>query len=621
MRLSLLIFAWITVTLPALPCAAQESGSKVDSSPGAENKAAVENEEAGAAEPDEASDETPTPKTPKTKPEPQKQETSSEEDAALAPNDTAQKSAPESPVVSEEDKDAAQEAASTEEKQVKQDDAGEAATEGAQVEAQKKAASPPTRLTLGLSPGTPDLASLPGGVTPAFGSRDEKSKDWRFEFHGMVFLPLRFGFNTRENPGSDQKATVMHAPPRVPGDYETFTYTSVVPDPWNQLNFSYGNDTVTATVIVAARTVYSANGYFDPPDTLGINDAFMTFRVPFKSESFKLQLNFGAFANRYGYMGEYDLGRFGTPLIARVGGTGLTGTSTLRQGNVTIMMEAGFQGQFNKAPVGVEPAGWNGFADPNVGSSYVGHGHLGLNFNGKAELGGHIIGAFTKDDRASNQEDIPAGSITVAAADLRLTMGRVGHFYTGYSYTNADQARSVSSVIRVLNAPGGPGLMDEYIGPNSNGTGKLNSFGFQYDLSLGNLLRYPNYFEGDGPDLLISAFGIYTNVNSPNDDDYDGISKLKLGGELGYSALKWLAFGFRYDQVMPDVGEGATYNAIVTGRIIFHSDWNSRDQVTLQYSYFNCGSASVVREGYPPIDDPTIVPDSHVLALTAMLWW
>ncbi len=485
----------------------------------------------------------------------------------------------------------------------------------------KKSITFSARTTLGLSPGAPDLISLPGGVTPAFGSRDADSKDWRFEFHGMVFMPLRFGINKRENPGSNQKRNVLHAPPRVPGDFETFGYTSVVPHPWNQLNFSYGNNTVAATVIVAARTVTSANGYFDPPDMMGINDAFLTFSVPTKSEKLKLQMNFGSFADRYGYMGEYDMGRYGTPLIARVSGTGLTGTGIIKSELLSVMLEAGFKGQFGKAPVGVEPAGWNGFADPNVGSSYAGHGHVSINVKGKAEIGVHVVDAFTRDDRASNKAETPDGRILTVGPDFRLTMGRYGHFYTGYAYTDAETARSVSGVIRILNAAGGPGLMNEYLGADSDGTGALHTFGWQYDLSLGNLLRYPDYFEGNGSDLLISTYGIFTNVKSPNDAAHDGVSKLKLGAELGYSALKWLALNMRYDHVMPVTGEGTTYHSIITGRVIFHSDWNSRDQVALQYSYFNCGSASVVREGYPPADNPTIVPDSHVLSLTATLWW
>jgi hypothetical protein len=49
----------------------------------------------------------------------------------------------------------------------------------------------------------------------------------------------------------------------VPGNnFESFDYTGVLPDPWVQLNFSYGNPVVTATVIVAARSI--AAGPFDP---------------------------------------------------------------------------------------------------------------------------------------------------------------------------------------------------------------------------------------------------------------------------------------------------------------------------------------------------------------------
>jgi hypothetical protein len=43
----------------------------------------------------------------------------------------------------------------------------------------------------------------------------------------------------------------------------------------------------------------------------------------------------------------------------------------------------------------------------------------------------------------------------------------------------------------VLNASGGPGLITEYLGPASGGTGHITNIGGQYDLSLGTLLRHP----------------------------------------------------------------------------------------------------------------------------------
>jgi hypothetical protein len=475
------------------------------------------------------------------------------------------------------------------------------------------------RGTLGLAPGTPEIPLLSGGVTPSFGSETPARKDWQFDFHGIVLVPLRMGIGERESPGSDQKAVVFHAPPRIAGDYETFNYTAVIPDPWVQLNFSYGNKDVVATVIIAARTVSTASGYYNPPDMLGINDAFLTFHVPLPVSSLKLDLHLGAFSNRYGAMGETDLGRYTTPLLARIAGTGLTTTGAWTRDDWVFLGEAGFQGQFSKAPVGVEPAGWNGWADPNVGASYAAHLHAGFNYRRRLEVGAHLVNAFTRDDRTAS-EGVSDGDIVQYGLDARLTLRRFGHLYTGFAYTDADHAGSVSSVIRVLNAPGGPGLINEYLGPRSNGNGTLTTTGLQYDLSLGNLLRYPDAFHGNGPDLILSLFGIYTFVSSP-DPDFDGVSRLKAGAELTYAPLKWFAVGTRYDQVMPVLDDASFSQGILTGRLIFHSDWNSRDQVSLQYSWVRNGSNTAVREGYPPVDDPAIIPDAHVLCLAGSLWW
>jgi hypothetical protein len=474
------------------------------------------------------------------------------------------------------------------------------------------------RATLGLSPGAPQTSALPGGVTPAFGTTPTRAGDWRFDFHGFVMLPLRLGINKREDAGAGQKNMVLHAPPMVPGDYETFEYTSVVPDPWVQLNFSYGNPNVIANVIVAARTVSTANGYFNPPDQLGINDAFLTFRLP-ASESVAFNVNVGAFSNRYGNMGEYDLGRYGTPLIGRVSGMGITGTSAIDLGDVDLMFETGFTGQLTKAPLGVEPAGWNGYADPTVGTSFAAHGHGAVGVFGMAQLGLHAIYTFVQDDRASIG-DIPDGHITVEAADLRFTLGRFGHLYTGFAYTEAARAHPVSAVIRVLNAPGGPGLIEEYLGPQSNGNGNLKTLGAQYDFSLGNFLRYPMKFEGDGADVVASLFSIFTQVSS-DDPEWDDMQKLKYGAELSYSMLSWFALSGRYDRILPDLDDDTRTTAVISPRLIFRSDFNSHDQVVLQYSRWLNGSGATVVYGAPPERDPTIEPDKHVLSLTASMWW
>lgn len=475
---------------------------------------------------------------------------------------------------------------------------------------------------LGLAPGAPQITNVAGGLAPAYGRPSESDQDWRFDFHGMVLLPLRVGINSREGQVYiDQKKTVLHTPPVVPGNFETFEYTAVAPDPWVQLNFSYGNPTVVATIIVAARTIQNADSFFNAPDHIGVNDAFFTYR-PRVHEAIHVNVNLGGFASNYGHMGEYDLGREATPLIARVSGMGTTGTAIFDlENDLQAVAEIGIQGQLTKTPVGIQPAAWNGYADPNVGSTFALHGHGAIGYLGKAQLGLHLISAFAQDDRATptTQRD---GSISVVGLDARLTLGRYGHFYAGWGHTRADEARSVSGVVRILNAAGGAGLADEYFGRDPEGriNGSLDVLGAQYDLSLGNLLQYPGNFTGKSPDIVASAFGIYAKASSPV-FGYDDVAKLKYGVELGYSMLSWFALGGRFDRVQSNLDDDSQTHAIWTARAIFRSDFGSQDQVALQYSNYQSGSGVAVKNGQPPLRDPSVDPDGHVLSLMASMWW
>jgi len=482
---------------------------------------------------------------------------------------------------------------------------------------------PTQRSTLGLDPGSPQAVGTVGGTTPSFGEKPTNKHDWLFDIHGYLLLPLRVGMNERTDPAPGQKKLVLHTPPSVPGNYSSFEYTGVNPDPWSQLNFSYGSSNVTATVIVAARTISNANGYFNPPDQLGINDAFITFH-PGGSKDESFAINVGAFASRYGIMGQYDLGAYGTSLIGRVSGVGAAGTGRFKLGSVKMAAEAGLMGQLTKAPVGVEPAGWNGYTDPNVGTSFAAHAHLGAELSESVELGGHLIHTFSQDDRATNttQKD---GSISVYGADARFSMKRFGHLYLGYAHTEARTSRAVSSVIRVLGAPGGAGLMNEYFGERSEGTGSLDTFGLQYDFSLGNFSRYPKPFDGKGPDLVVSAFTVGTIASSPVEES-DGVMKLKYGVAGTYSFLSWLGAGARYDLVMRDASDADAHHAIVSPRLVFKSDWGARDQVVLQYSrYFYGDSVTAAPPLGAPTDGegalPSSSPDENVVSLTASMWW
>jgi hypothetical protein len=488
----------------------------------------------------------------------------------------------------------------------------------AQNEAEKPDEKPP--ISLGLAPGTPQVGALPGGLTPAYGQVAADEKDWRFDFHGFLTMPLRVGINQRAGVvTTEQHSLVLHAPPVVPDYPDSFTYTTVVPNPYAQLNFSYGNSVVTGNVFVLARTAVTGTTFLDPPSEAGISDAFLTFRLPNVVKNAHFESNVGVFTTRYGAMGEFDEGHYGTPVIARVNGAGENVLAKVALGGLLLDVEQGIQGQIDKAPNGLLPAGWNGFADPNVGSGLANHVHAGLGYLGVATLGLHYVTAWTQDDRAS-QGVRPDGTIGILGADLRLSMTHFGHLYVAAVRTHADNSRPVGGIVQVLNAPGGPGLIANYLGPNSGGTGTLFTVAGQYDLSIGRLLRYPYAFHGDAPDIVVSVFGMQTMVSSV-DPAFDGVIKRKVGTEVGYALLPWLATALRLDHVEPNDTDASQSFSVVTPRLIFRSRWQAHDQVVLQYSHWINGSGVIVRSGYPATYDPTIRPDEDMVSLSASMWW
>jgi hypothetical protein len=493
---------------------------------------------------------------------------------------------------------------------------------------------------MALDPAAPQAAALPGGMTPAFGKKSTSDSEWRFDFHGFLTAPLNLGINQRQATASGdpstrpgQSNTALHSPPLVPDDFETFSHTSIIPTTYVQLNLSEGNSVVSANVTLLARQANVSESFLEPASQAGINDAFVAI-TPNLGKKTQLRVLVGAFSSRYGSTGEYDEGRYGTPLIARVNGVGELIGSRSRLGDFSLLLEQGFQGQSNKAGASATPDLWNGFADPSEGTTFVNHWHAGLGYHG-ALLGAHFLNAWSQDDRATGTL-LPDGSITVLATDLGLALGRFGHFYAAAAHTKAKHARTVSRIFSVLNTAGGPGLMNNYLGSQADGgdgSGSLTTVGGQYDLSLGRLVSYPVPFSTAGPDLVLSVFGMGVKVSSAV-PRFDSVTKLKFGAEASYSLLSWLAVSTRYDRVQPErtlgplppgsmaTSDDSRYSfSVLAPRVIFRSDWNSTDQIVLQYSHWFDGALTTVRSGAPPQEDFHIIPDKDVISLSASMWW
>lgn len=518
---------------------------------------------------------------------------------------------------------------------------------------------------LGLNPGAPRLQ---GGVSHGAGASSlgvAMEPGWRFRFHGYLSAPLAVGLGKVDDPAPGQSSLALHTPPQTADTWGSFAFSNVVPAPWVQLNFSYGNEHLTGTVIVAAYTISSASPWNNIAGQLGINKAFLTLD-PDPIGRFRFVAHAGAFGNSYGHMAVYDNGRYETPLMASTNGIGEAVTMEYRGDSVQVQLEQGFQGNLDLAPesvrnnayTGSTPASGQGtssgsslcpttntavtdtqrdananligpaygWPDCNAGSGFVHHLHAGVGV-GKLHVTAHWLHAWSQDDRTPQLPAVqrdpepslpsraqPTGYIDVYGLEARLQGEQLGHLYLGVNHTKLTDSLTVGNVINVLNAGGGSGLSRFYLGPASRGNGSITAAGLQYDLSIGRLLRHPAPFWGEGPDLALSLYGLFARTQSV-DPNYDDVNRLKVGAEATYTPIAWLGLQGRYDHIAPDLELTALGKNITTARLIAKTEWIAHERIWLQYShYFNGRGVTDPFTNLPPRDE-------DLIAFVTSMWW
>jgi hypothetical protein len=178
---------------------------------------------------------------------------------------------------------------------------------------------------------------------------------------------------------------------------------------------------------------------------------------------------------------------------------------------------------------------------------------------------------------------------------------------------------SVTNLLKFLNNGGGKDLNDAFFGFASNGNGKLTVLGAQYTLSLGTLLRYPMEFWGDGPDIEISLFGLHGDVDGAAEDF--NTTMFKWGTETTYSMTPWFAAALRTDHVSPDTRDSERAFWVISPKLIFRTDWKTREALTVQYAGYILGDNTRV-EGDTRLQN-TISgnPDRHMLSAFVTMWW
>ena len=168
----------------------------------------------------------------------------------------------------------------------------------------------------------------------------------------------------------------------------------------------------------------------------------------------------------------------------------------------------------------------------------------------------------------------PKPYMLIGGVDAKLLSGPFGDGYFGVSYLKAQNALYLGDAIETIHSFGGWQLHDNYFGrPGGTDpvTGSVTSVELQYVFSFASLLYYPQAFWGQGPDLVMSVFGMLnkTNIDNAQNNMYDGIIKFKFGTDLTYTPLDWLGVGYRFDYVDPYWGKSlGDFGASATDRMM-----------------------------------------------------
>jgi hypothetical protein len=518
--------------------------------------------------------------------------------------------------------------------------------------------------------------------------------------------------NQSERDTSDkaagQSSVTLHAPIIPDGQYLSWQSTSHNRSDWAELFFGIGNSWAKATVGIQGYNFTDAS-FNDPTMQYGIGQAYVTITPDLGYENVRLSLKVGAYQDRYGGAGKYDAGEYDTYLFGRTHGIG----ETLR---LDYDLDDAWSAWLEEGVVGKrpDPSSFN-----NSRFTMLAHGHAGLNRGQDLQFSAHFLYSWAQEeDRpydvskqntlyASSVVDAPDGKLWVAGADARLDLGAFGYLYAGYSHIGAKNALVVGRALEVLHASGGGeyrlGVVDNYLGPSctaafddpaagptertgglvgpgtppvpapigcSAGTGSVDSVLAQYEFSLTNFLQQREEggqkFWGEGSDLKLALYGMVNKVKSdyrPIDKTIwgptDGNLKLKYGADLQYRATPSLTAALRFDRLQPNSETPEQSFAILSPRLVFASNWVTREQLTFQYSRYlynqrqcpanatspadfarlrSAGSALCVQPppaATPPdgfginseVQDadlrsaPTLRPDVNVFKVEATFWW
>ncbi len=480
---------------------------------------------------------------------------------------------------------------------------------------------------LGLSPHAPSGPTMPGGVTVPPAAPEEDPSAFTFNFAGYMSAALRLSSGRRERATPTQFESTLHAPPQTVDAYGQVQGTNAPPGSWVELRFDYGNPVVKSVVKLSTWKPSRGQSWQETSSQNFLNEAFLLFTL---QPTAKLNLNWtiGAFRNAYGNLGQYGAGQYNAAIIGAPFGVGETLSAKYElSDSLSVVLEDGVMGRLGKVPIGAGPNIWDHAPSASRPSSFVHHAHAGLAINGTTPfvLGLHYMTNWTQDERDQlddpktpflDESVRPDARLDVYGADLRMVDNYLGNAAIAVSYADAHYAQLLTGM-NYYGADTGELLTQRLLGPQGGGTGKLLIAGAEYNLSWSKLLWYPEPFWGEGPDLITSVFVNAGSVQS-EDPEFDGRKLYKFGAEVTYRPLNWFAISGRADRVAANSKDSKETFHVISPKLIFRSNWNSHEYVTLSYTRWFYGPHT---KGEAPNDYTHEELDDQMYALNFGMWW
>ena len=501
---------------------------------------------------------------------------------------------------------------------------------------------------LSLSPYSPRVGGLPGGMTPAFAAPMPPGA-WTFRFSGFMSATLQASTGRRALTSDGAPRTVFHVPPQVLDEYASFLGTTTMPGQWVAMNFATGNDRVTANVSLNTWSPSNPSTYYQIGSQYFVNNAYLAFDFPL-TDKLRLRTLAGYFYSYYGNLGQYTPGMYTNTIIGSPHGVGETTSLEYSVGSsVVVELGHGIMGNRNgRVPDDVVATGGNGSANPIFAASWVNHLHLGLVRRGELTLKAHLhyLTNWAQDDRVQrcpgqppvcvddpttrgiNEAYVPDARIDVIGFDAGAQNSVWGSVAAGGVFIRGEHAFP----LRGLTTFGGEGqtLTERWWGDATGGTGKLFAGGLNYT----GTLRAMRKISGDGPDVTLNAGLVmaYTLVNTttasgttvpgplpPGADVFNHKRRTKFGADVLYSFASFMGAAVRFDRVEPNSKDAGETFHVLASRLIFRTDWQSRGALTLLYAKWFYGPRSHSETGAVVSSDVGL--DSQLVALNVNMWW